>query len=52
MSKVAFITAILGDYEITCKPFVKQTIETDFICFTNKERFSHGRSVTARACGK
>ena len=40
MSKVAFITAILGDYEITCKPFVKQTIETDFICFTNKPNIS------------
>ena len=35
MSRVAFITAILGKYELTCKPFVKQTIETDFICFTD-----------------
>lgn len=33
--KVAYITAILGDYELTCKPFVKQTIESDFICFTD-----------------
>jgi len=36
MSKrVAYITAILGNYELTCKPFVKQTIESDFICFTD-----------------
>ena len=33
--RVAYITAILGDYELTCKPFVKQTIESDFICFTD-----------------
>jgi len=33
--KVAYITAILGNYELTCKPFVKQTIESDFICFTD-----------------
>jgi hypothetical protein len=33
--KVAFITAILGNYELTCKPFVEQTIDTDFICFTD-----------------
>jgi hypothetical protein len=33
--RVAYITAILGNYELTCKPFVKQTIESDFICFTD-----------------
>jgi len=33
--KVAYITAILGGYEKTCKPFVKQTVESDFICFTD-----------------
>jgi hypothetical protein len=33
--KIAFITAIYGGYEATCKPFVKQTIPTDFICFTD-----------------
>lgn len=32
---VCYITAIYGNYEATCKPFVKQTIESDFICFTN-----------------
>jgi hypothetical protein len=37
MAKVCFITAIYGNYEQTCKKFVKQTIETDFICFTNNE---------------
>lgn len=33
--KVAFITAIMGDYERSCKPFAPQTIPSDFICFTN-----------------
>jgi hypothetical protein len=32
---VCYITAIYGNYEATCKPFVKQTIDSDFICFTN-----------------
>lgn len=35
MAKVAFITAILGGYDSNCKPFAKQTIDTDFICFTD-----------------
>lgn len=35
MSKICFITAIYGTYEKTCKKFVKQTIDTDFICFTD-----------------
>ncbi len=33
--KVAFISAIFGGYEKTCKSFVKQTVESDFICFTD-----------------
>lgn len=33
--KICFITAIFGSYEKTCKPFVKQSINTDFICFTD-----------------
>jgi len=35
MAKICFITAIYGAYEKSCKKFVKQTIDTDFICFTN-----------------
>lgn len=35
MSKLCFITAIFGNYELTCKPFVSQTTSTDFICFTD-----------------
>lgn len=35
MSKVAFITAIFGNYETLCQPYIKQTIDTDFICFTD-----------------
>jgi hypothetical protein len=34
-SKIAFITAIYGPYEASCKPYVKQTVNADFICFTN-----------------
>jgi hypothetical protein len=33
--KICFITAIYGNYEASCKKFVKQTIPTDFICFTD-----------------
>ena len=35
MSKICFITAIYGNYESSCKPFVEQTVSTDFICFTD-----------------
>lgn len=43
MSKICFITAIYGRYESTCKKFVKQTIDTDFICFTdNSEIITNG----------
>lgn len=35
MTKICFITAIYGGYETTCKKFVNQTIDTDFICFTD-----------------
>ena len=42
MAKICFITAIYGNYELSCKKFVKQTIETDFICFTdNKDIISN-----------
>ena len=42
-SKICFITAIYGNYEASCKQFVKQTVETDFICFTdNKNIISNG----------
>jgi hypothetical protein len=35
MSSICFITAIYGRYENSCKRFAKQTIDTDFICFTD-----------------
>ena len=35
MAKICFITAIYGAYESSCKKFEKQTIDTDFICFTD-----------------
>ena len=42
MSKICFI-AIYGAYEQTCKKFVKQSIDTDFICFTdNSNIISNG----------
>ena len=34
-TKICFITAIYGNYELSCKPFAKQTVKTDFICFTD-----------------
>lgn len=43
MTKICFITAIYGGYEKSCKKFVKQTIDTDFICFTdNNQLISNG----------
>lgn len=43
MTKICFITAIYGSYEKSCKKFVQQTIQTDFICFTdNKNIISNG----------
>jgi hypothetical protein len=38
MAKICFITAIYGNYELTCKKYVQQTIETDFICFTDNPK--------------
>ena len=35
--KICYITAIYGNYETTCKSFVKQTITSDFICFTDNK---------------
>lgn len=35
MKKICFITAIYSNYEKTCKPYITQTIPTDFICFTD-----------------
>lgn len=33
--KVAYITAIYGNYEASVKPFQKQSVDVDFICFTD-----------------
>ena len=33
--KIAFITAIYGGYESSCRNVVKQTLDSDFICFTD-----------------
>jgi len=41
--KICYITAIYGNYELSCKPFVEQTIKSDFICFTdNKDIQNNG----------
>jgi hypothetical protein len=37
-AKIAYITAIYGNYELSCKKFIKQTIKSDFICFTNNDK--------------
>ena len=34
-SKICFITAVYGSYELSCKKFAPQTVNTDFICFTD-----------------
>ena len=36
--KIAYITAIYGNYELSCKKFINQTINSDFICFTNNPK--------------
>jgi hypothetical protein len=33
--KICYITAIYGSYETSCKSFTPQTINSDFICFTD-----------------
>ena len=35
MAQICFITAIYGPYELSTKLFAKQTVSTDFICFTD-----------------
>lgn len=35
-AKVAVITAVFGDYELTGKPFPRQTMPTDFVLFTDR----------------
>jgi len=43
MARICFITANYGNYEQTCKKFVNQSVDTDFICFTdNKNIISNG----------
>ena len=42
MVKICFITAISGAYEKSCKTFVKQTIDTDFICYTDNNNIING----------
>jgi hypothetical protein len=45
-TKICFITAIYGNYELSCKSFKKQIIETDFICFTDNEKIiSNGWTI-------
>lgn len=47
--KVAYITAITGAYEATCKKFPKQTVDSDFICFTDCENIeSNGWEIDTR----
>lgn len=41
MSKVCFITAIYGNYELSCKKFKEQLIPTDFICFTDNSNITN-----------
>jgi hypothetical protein len=43
--KIAFITAIYSNYEATCKPFIPQTIPTDFICFTDNKNITNNEWI-------
>jgi hypothetical protein len=46
MSKICFITCICGAYERSCKKFARQTVSTDFICFTdNANIISNGWTI-------
>lgn len=42
---VAFITAIYGDYDTSCKKYAKQSIECDFICFTNNPEITNNNWI-------
>lgn len=48
--RVAFITAIIGSYEASCKAFAIQTVDADFICFCpgNPNVTSNGWIVDSR----
>ena len=35
IAKICFITAIYGNTQTSCKPFERQTLHSDFICFTD-----------------
>jgi len=43
--KIAFITAIYGNYEQNCKPFVTQSIPCDFICFTDNSNIQNNNWI-------
>jgi hypothetical protein len=44
--KICFITAVYGNYESSCKQFAKQTVKSDFICFTdNVHMVSNGWTI-------
>lgn len=46
MAKICYITAIYGSYEATCKPFSVQTVESEFVCFTdNPDIQSNGWTI-------
>jgi hypothetical protein len=46
MTKICFITAIYGNYESSCKAYTPQSVETDFICFTdNKDIVANGWEI-------
>ncbi len=40
MSYICFITAVYHDSSMTCKPYVRQSVATDFICFTDNEHIN------------
>jgi hypothetical protein len=47
-ARIAFITALYGTYESSPKPFAKQTLPVDFICFTDLETINSNGWVIDR----
>lgn len=46
VASICFITAVYGNYEASCKRFMQQTVDTDFVCFTdNAAIISNGWSI-------
>lgn len=49
LATICFITAIYGNYELTCKMPTKQTVDCDYICFTDNPQIqANGWEIDTR----